>query len=265
MNKTLLSFCLATTFFTHSSQAEIISPDTDMWNTGGSELLLIVQNEIAGQFFVLDTNIAFNDALSLNNEISRQFDFSAMGIDSSNAVYGNSYTWSLLAADSVSNTSFIDLASLPDPFDIDGKIGERILTTPRSQTPDNWGGELLIEETTVVEQLINDVNQGLPPNSFSNDIDLYYGSGLNVDQDLFLYTEPYFVSGVIEYGADLIPELSLAGNVDANYVRNISLSSEGALFMASTPDISPIPVPASIWLFISGLSLLVVKSYKRKN
>lgn len=237
-----------------NAQAAIDLPNTDVANTGGSELVLAVQT--TSQFYTLDLGIGFGDITT-----SSSYDFAPTALLQS--ILGDVQSWMVFASDSVQAGQGTDTSTW----------GRRVQLTSGTGAPVNADSFVLAQQTIELDGkigLMNGLNshdsaangESLMPKLGGEDV-IGNTAGLNGSDSVigslgdtlsyYTYTETGTVISTPRGG----DTYSVTG-VDVLELGTWTLSQNGLSFEGSE-----VPVPAAVWLFGSAMLGLVGVSRRK--
>jgi len=251
---------------TSGASAAIDLTDTDVNNTGGSELMLGIYDVTTKTSHIFDTGMGFNTALSFANGAVANFDLTGIDLAQSQ--------WAFFAGDTVTNNRAPTLE----------EAGKRILST------------------STVDQLSYDGTNTTYRNRYSSSLvsmdariqahNTVNANGANLDNAHTATTTPgdaslggwvtnpynqnpsFFRDGIMagigtELSLFLVSEVFIDGG-RGGVIDDLKDELLGALSLSSTGELSftgealpPVPLPAAAWLMISGLAGLAGVSRRR--
>jgi len=263
--KTLGGVVLACTMAS-GANAAIDLTNTDVNNTGGSELMLGIYDASTATSHIFDTGMGFNAALGFADGTVANIDLSGIDLAQSQ--------WALFAGDSVKNSRAPTLeqagqrilsTSTVDQLSYDGtnatfrnrfdasivSIGDRI----QAHNTVNANGANLDNAHTATTTPGDASLGGWPTFAYDQNPSFFQDgimAGIGADLSLFLVSEVFIDGGRGAVINDLKDELLGALNLSAN----------GDLSFISA-SVDPVPLPAAAWLMISGLAGLAGVSRRR--
>lgn len=245
------------------SQAVVVLPTSDVNNTGGSELVLTVFNSNTQKSYSRDLGVSFNQLLGGAGLAAYTADTSLQSLDLTDP----NFQWNVTAADGITNG-----ASVPE-------FGTRVLTTiNNSGTPSTTNSELS-QSTTSLTQFVNGLNilsthdtethgssisDGPPDNgnwlSGYTTQWQYPESGSIGDSMAFWFGKEFAFFDTS--GRNPGPNTNPSDQAIYEQLGTFTLDNLGTLTYVSA-SVNPVPVPAAVWLFGSGIVGLVAVARRR--
>jgi hypothetical protein len=264
---TLSALTAAIAMATGAAQAAVILPNTDVNNTGGSELLLSIYNPTTGNTYSLDTGITFN---GFNGAGAYSFNF-ASDPNLASAFSGglnSGLLWGINAGDAVVAGSTVPQA------------GARLWSTINTNTaPSGVTGSIIQGSVSQLSNYLATVNTigthptqtngsdawlGTGPGSYYSLMGTNWGSQAPMIPDVgAVGSSLYFMEAAQGSCASGFGGISCPVSAAANLTfapGQWNLSTGGVL---SYNVVSAVPVPAAMWLFGSGLLGLVGVARRR--
>ena len=254
--------------------------------TDSSDLVLVIQNvSTPGNVYVLDTGISLNTAMSGTLVANAVLDTSLAGV---NATIGPSGTLSaFLAANPLSGDAWTVLggqysgatsASSPTPA-ATKNAGKAFGVFTSVNVPANVGGIQLGGFQSFLGGMQGDVTtpidgMGLHPLAscgalcdFSSGVSASTTGGTPASSKYAVFANNLddrataIGSSIALYG---LTGNGTTGTVESYILGSAKLSSNGTLTLTGNGTTAPVPLPAAVWLFGSGLMGLVGVSRRRK-
>lgn len=269
------------------ANASITLPGTDVENTGGSELILVVYDDASKTTYVRDLGVGYRafDAANGYNFAADARLTSAFG-----STLSNSLVWGVWAADSIGTGN-------PNPGTA-STWGQSIMTTSLAPAASLgvMGGDEVINSNNVLTNFMNATNslvansshgsaangssvtvvgQGASSSNFNYQINANWSRQFPGTAALAVGASAYFLmanntydevaidfdeDGIVDF-ADYIDDPALPA-VYSQFAGLWTLGTNGTLSWA--PATAEVPVPAAAWLFASGLAGLAGVARRRK-
>jgi hypothetical protein len=253
-----------------TASAAIDMPNSDVNNTGGSELMLTVFDTNTGTSFTRDLGVGFQDAVNtLGGGGSYNFAADADLNSTFDLVNNQNLIWSVVAADAVFTGTGLDQST----------YGTRMLSTAVDENAINGTNFNVSQSTLTANDFVISLNGQSNHNSVADGYSVvssgssaqWQDSGMNNGWDDPLGFSATDIVGntmsfvmlaetsVIETGRTEYVAGDPGGQPLVDFMAFATLNADGSL------NISNVPVPAAVWLLGSAMLGLLGLASRRKD